>query len=101
MLYFNQHGCKQCIKDKPIVYVCKLWQYVLNCFTVFCLIYTGGGGGIITWQEKGCCNAADEKIFRCINQLPSSSLIIFTCEVMKYSSRENSVGKCPHSRHKA
>jgi hypothetical protein len=107
MLYFNKHGFKQRIKDQQTVFVIKAWQYVLNHFTVFCKrgnmskttllfsvsmeiclkplycflfdIYTGGGGEMITWKEKGRWRAGDERKFRCINQLllPSSSLIIF------------------------
>jgi hypothetical protein len=92
MLYFNQHGFKQCIKHQPIVFVVKAWQYVLNRFTVFCLIFIMRGK-VITWKEKGHWSAADEKKFRCINQLLPSSLIIFTCEFLKYTSRENCVGK--------
>ena len=59
---------------------------------------------MITWKEKGCWRAAAEMKFRCINLLLllpssfSSCLIIFTFEVMKYTSRENCVGKCPQSR---
>jgi len=67
-LYFNQHGFEQCIKDQPIVFVVKVQQYVLNHFTVFCLIFILGGG-VITWKEKGRWCAAAEMKFRCINLL--------------------------------
>ena len=79
------------------VYLKPLYCFLFDIYT--------GGGLVITWKEKGCWHAAAEIKFRCINHLlPSSSfsscLIIFTFEVMKYTSRENCVGKCPQSRHK-